>query len=226
MPGPEQTRAEMPLELMRAAFDVAHAWGRHATCPVMGTVAIGRAIEAGVDIVEHGVYLDEALATRMAERGVVLDPTLSAYMSQTMHPRFGRGDAWRRAHEQLVDAQRSAFAAALACGVDVVVGTDSCGCYAEEVALMRAFGMSPTAALLACTATAARALGLEDEIGTVAPGRCADLVVLAGDPLADPRALESVEYVIRAGAVHRPADLALLEAPGAPGDVLTLSRMP
>jgi imidazolonepropionase-like amidohydrolase len=224
MPRAERTRAEVTGDEMAAAFDVAHEWGLLAGCHVMGSRAIERALDAGADILDHGHYLTDALAERMAASGVYLVPTLSSYDVQTLHPRFVRGPAWCRAHEPLLDGHRGSVAAAIRAGVAIVVGTDTVGCVAEEVALLREAGLSPMESLQACTSGPAAALRRPD-IGTVAAGRNADLAVLAEDPLADPAALESVTLVVQAGVIRRTADLLTLEL-ALGGDLWDLVRRP
>lgn len=209
MPGPEQTRPEMTVEEIRAVFEEGHRWGKRAACHVMGTVAIANVLDAGADIIDHGVYLNDALAERMARQGTYYCPTLSAYCRQTMNPRFQRGEEWARMHSFLIEPTLAAFRAAVRAGVKVVTGTDSSGVYAEEVELMREGGMGAMDTLLACTRTAAEALGMADRIGTVAEGKLADLVVLGGDPLADPYALERVHLVVKEGVLYRPGEINL-----------------
>jgi imidazolonepropionase-like amidohydrolase len=209
MPGPEQTRPEMSLEELRAIFDEAHRWGKRAACHVMGSTAIANVLEAGADVIDHGIYLDDALAERMVRQGTYYSPTLSAYCCQTMHPRFQRGEEWARSHSVLVEPHREAIRAAVRAGVKVVTGTDSTGVYAEEVQLMREGGMKSMDSILACTRYAAEALGMADRIGTVVEGKLADLVVLDGDPLADPWALERVHLVMKDGKAYRPEEIVL-----------------
>lgn len=208
MRGTEQTRAEVTLDEIASAFDVAHEWGRLACCHVMGSKAIGRVLEAGADIIEHGQYLTGVQAREMARKGVYYTPTLSSYDSQTMHPRFKRGPAWARAHEKLVPAHKDAMEAALDAGVQLVVGTDSVGCYAQEVDLLRRAGQGAMDSLRSCTSIPSAALRLGDEIGTVAVGHRADLLVIGADPIADPYALEEVKTVIKRGRLYEPAVLA------------------
>jgi imidazolonepropionase-like amidohydrolase len=209
MPGPEQTRPEMSLEELRAVFDEAHRWGKRAACHVMGSIAIANVLEAGADVIDHGTYLNDALAERMVRQGTYYSPTLSAYCCQTMHPRFQRGEEWARSHSVLVEPHCDAIRAAVRAGVKVVTGTDSTGVYAEEVQLMREGGMKPMDSILACTRYAAEALGMADQIGTVVEGKLADLVVLDGDPLADPWALERVQLVVKDGRAYRPDEIIL-----------------
>ena len=209
MPGPEQTRPEMSLEELRAVFDEAHRWGKRAACHVMGSIAIANVLDAGADVIDHGIYLNDALAERMVRQGTYYSPTLSAYCCQTMHPRFQRGEEWARSHGVLVEPHREAIRAAVRAGVKVVTGTDSTGVYAEEVQLMRDGGMKSMDSILACTRYAAEALGMADHIGTVVEGKLADLVVLDGDPLADPWALERVQLVVKDGRAYRPDEIIL-----------------
>lgn len=207
--GPEKTRPEMASDEIRAAFDEAKAHGKRTACHVMGTVAIGRVLDAGVDVISHGFYLNDDLAQRMVEQGVYLDPTLSSYGRQTLNPQLRRGEAWAEEHRPLVPAMESAFRAAVRAGVKIVTGTDSAGRYAEDVAMMRELGLGARDSLLACTRYAAEALGVSQEVGTIESRKIADLVVLEGDPLADPYQLEAVSLVIQAGQVMRPESITL-----------------
>jgi imidazolonepropionase-like amidohydrolase len=126
-----------------------------------------------------------------------------------MHPRFQRGEEWARSHSVLVEPHREAICAAVRAGVKVVTGTDSTGVYAEEVQLVREGGMKSMDSILASTRYAAEALGMADRIGTVVEGTPADPVVLDGDPLADPWALERVHMVMKDGRAYRPEEIVL-----------------
>jgi imidazolonepropionase-like amidohydrolase len=214
----EYTRPELDEAEARAAYAVAESWGAGTACHVMGSEAIGRVLRAGARILDHGQYLTSALAEEMARLGASLVPTLSSYDRQTMHPRFERGPVWNEEHQHLLAGHAAAMRAALGAGVRLLVGTDSVGAYAEEVELLRAAGASPTDSLLACTRWPAEALGLGEEIGTLAPGHAADLVLLDHDPLLDPRALESVSAVMKGGELFSPSTLTSAEGrDGGPG---------
>ncbi len=226
MPGPEKTRAELTVDEMSAAFDVAHAWGTFAGCHVMGSVAIERVIDAGVDIIDHGVYLNDRLAEKMAQQGTVLTPTYSAYVVQTIHPRFKRGEAWKAMHEVLIPGHHQAVAAAVKAGVTMVIGTDTTGCYAEEVAMLREAGLPARDALLACTSNAAKAMRMDGELGTVQEGKLADVIVLSDNPLADPYALETVELVIKDGRGVTPDGLTYAERQVRVGNMVELAHSP
>jgi imidazolonepropionase-like amidohydrolase len=209
MPGEEQTRPEMTQDEIEAAFDVARAHGRKTACHCMGSITLERVINAGVDVISHGCYLTDALAERMARGGIFLDPTLSAYGRQTMNPELKRGEDWAARHMVLVKPLEAAFRAAVRQGVRIVTGTDTAGRYAEDVEMMRELGLDAMESLRACTKNAAEALGVGDTLGSIEVGKIADIVVLAGDPLADPYNLEKVEAVIKDGVHYRQEDITL-----------------
>jgi len=207
--GPEKTIPEMSQDEIQAAFDVARDHGKLTACHVMGTIAIARVLNAGVNVMSHGFYLNDDLAARMAEQKVYLDPTLSSYGRQTMNPKLKRGAEWAKRHEALLAPMESGFRAAVKAGVKIVAGTDSAGRYAEDVAMMREFGLSPIKSLLACSLYAAEALGKSDLIGTIEAGKIADLVILDGDPLNDAYDLEKVELVIQSGRPLKPSEITI-----------------
>jgi imidazolonepropionase-like amidohydrolase len=206
---PEKTVPQMSLDEIQAAFDVARDNGKLTACHVMGTIAIGRVLDAGVNVMSHGYYLNDELAQRMAEQKVFLDPTLSSYGRQTMNPKLQRGAEWAKRHETLLAPMENGFRAAVKAGVKIVAGTDSAGRYAEDVAMMREFGLDPMKSLLACTLYAAQALDISSQVGTVEKGKIADLVVIDGNPLNDAYDLEKVDLVIQGGKVMRPADITI-----------------
>jgi len=182
---------------MRALVDEAHALGRRVMCHALGGPGLRLALEAGVDSVEHGCYLDEdpELIAMMAERGTFFVPTLTVYEyhreSKAAHVRE-RARALQRHHRESI--QR-----ALAAGVKVVAGTDAGGHghppNAAEIEQLVAAGLSPLQAIGAATSVAAQCLGLEHELGTLEKAKRADLVVVAGDPLTDVRLLQAEERI-------------------------------
>jgi imidazolonepropionase-like amidohydrolase len=191
---------------MRALVDEAHAQGRKVMCHALGGPGLRLALEAGVDSIEHGCYLDEdpELIPMMAERGIVLTPTLLVYEyhseSKAPHVRE-RSRALREHHRQSIRR-------ALAAGVRVVAGTDAGGHghppNARELPLLVAAGLTPMQAIQAATGWAAECVGLERDIGTVEKGKRADLIAVAGDPLADIGILADpsrIRLVLRDGIV-------------------------
>jgi imidazolonepropionase-like amidohydrolase len=148
----------------------------------------------------------------MRERGVYLVPTMSVYAAMSAKgPQLGAPDYIQRKTAMVLDASREAFRLALATGVPVAAGTD-CGApghphgtLPEELRLMVEAGATPMQALRFGTASAAELLGIGDEVGTLEPGKKADLLAVAGDPLEDIGDLREVQLVLRGGiAVYSP----------------------
>jgi imidazolonepropionase-like amidohydrolase len=199
--------AAFTLDEMKALVDEAHALGRRVMCHALGGGGLRVALEAGVDSIEHGCYLaeDPELIPMMAEKGIVFVPTLLVYEfhreSKSPHVKE-RARALQAHHVEAV--QR-----ALAAGVKVVAGTDAGGHghppNAGELPLLAAAGLTPMQALQSATGWAAECLGIEREIGTVAKGKLADLVIVDGDPLADLRILADlarIRLVVKDGVVE------------------------
>ena len=205
----QHTQPEMRAEEIRAAFEEAQVRGKRTACHVMGTVAIDRVLDAGVDVISHGYYLTPEQAARMREQGVFLDPTLSSYGIHTLSSKLDRGQHWIDSHRVLLEPMEAAFRNAVAAGVRIVQGTDTAGQYLDDIRMMRAFGLDAMESLRACTANAADALGLGDRIGTIETGKDADIVILDGDPLRDVDALGRVRWVVQGGNAMRPQDITL-----------------
>lgn len=188
-PGQAQYR---PHEL-HAATETAHALGRRVAAHAHGIDGIRNAVAAGVDTIEHGTYLHQepAVAAQMAERGIALVPTLKAGALLADPPGPGvPAEIVEKAREARDHAGRS-FQVAMEAGVPIAMGTDAATSFnyhgenADELALMVEAGMTPMQAIIAATATAARAIGREHELGTLHPGMLADLIVVAANPLVD-----------------------------------------
>jgi imidazolonepropionase-like amidohydrolase len=204
-PGHERpTSAQFTRAELKAAVETAHAMGLRVAAHAHGIEGIARAVEAGVDTIEHGTHLheDPGVAKEMAARGVFLVPTLKAL------ERIAEGagvpeDMRAKAQDRRSDRDRT-FRIALELGVPIAMGTDAAtplnrhGENAEELALMVALGMTPIAAIAAASGVAARALG-RDDIGVVAPGRLADVVVWDGAPSEDIHALQRAPRAVFLG---------------------------
>ncbi|MGE3781925.1 MAG: amidohydrolase family protein [Alphaproteobacteria bacterium] len=175
------------LDEMRTLVDEARAHDRRVMCHALGGHGLDIAIEAGVNSIEHGCYLAEnpRHLEKMAERGIFFTPTLLVY---EYHRRSPQPHVRERAGA-LQEAHVAAIRRALELGVRVVAGTDAGGhghpANAGELECLVKAGMTPMQALQAATGWAAECLGWEDRLGTVEPGKLADLVVVNGDPLAD-----------------------------------------
>ena len=210
-------------EELQAAIEQAHRLGRRVAGHCHGAAGVVAAVRVGLDTVEHGTMLDEEAIGLMAERGTFLVPTLVAGQTIVEHgTAAGIAAHVVRKAVQVVEWHRKSVSRAREAGVRVAFGTDCgtpfnrAGRNGTELALMVACGFSPAEALRAATSVAAQALGLAEEIGTVEPGKAADLLVVAGDPLADVGLLADgshVAWVVKAGRVVRRPDSA-----GGPGD--------
>jgi imidazolonepropionase-like amidohydrolase len=196
------------LEEMTAAVEEAAMWGRKVAAHAHGAEGIKRAVRAGVASVEHGSFLDEEGIRLMKERGTYL--VADVYNDDYIIAEFARLGYPQKIieKERLVGrTQRENFQKAVRAGVKVAYGTDA-GVYphgwnAKQFAHMVRWGMTPIQAIQAATANAADLLGWGDRVGSVEPGRYADLVAIAGDPLADVTVLERVGFVMKGGEVFK-----------------------
>lgn len=192
------------LDEMKALVDEAHGLGRRVMCHTVGGRGLRLAIDAGVDSIEHGCYLDDDpdLIPMMAEHGTFFVPTLTVYEYHRESPAPHVRERARALRSHHLDS----VGRALAAGVTVVAGTDAGGHghpnNALELEHLVAAGMTPMQALQAATSGAAACLGLEQEIGTIEKGKWADLVVVDGDPLRDIRVLQDarrIKQVLKGG---------------------------
>jgi len=199
---PQITQAEMD-----ALVDEAHRLGRRTAAHAHGAEGAKVAIRAGIDSIEHGSFLDEDAVRMMKEKGTYLVPTLMAgeYAAGRATVRHYPPEIAAKA-AAAVAARSAAFKRALDAGVKIAFGTDSGvsphGLNAQEFALLVQNGMS-TAAALRTTGTAAALLGLEKTIGTLQPGKQADIVAVPGDVMKDMKATERVRFVMKGGTVYR-----------------------
>ncbi len=199
---------ELSDEQMARAVEVAHRAGRKVMAHAEGTVGIKAAVRAGVDSIEHGTLLDEEGARMMADRGTWLVPTLYCFQHdlQTGLSK-GREPSSMAKGIAIVKEQAPAFARALKYHVKIAYGVDDDdvdeSVSMEFAALVRG-GMTPLAALQAATLNAAKLLSLDRDLGTVEPGKFADLVAVPGNPLDDITTMEHVAWVMKAGKVVYP----------------------
>jgi imidazolonepropionase-like amidohydrolase len=202
------TSLQLSLEEMHTAFEEADKAGKRTAAHAHAPIAIRTALEAGADSIEHGGFLDEETAALMAERGVFLVPTLCGLkMSVELGVQMGRPGWLIEAAREMIPQHFGAFRNALEAGVKIAAGVDSLGDLQTELEFMVEGGMSPMDALLSATRDAAECLGLETQVGTVEPGKMADLIVVNGDPSKNINALRHVELVIKDGVVYKPEDL-------------------
>ena len=165
-----------------------------------------QAVEAGVDSIEHGTYVDEETVRLMAARGTYFVPTMSTWDTRI---RVGTQLGMAKALiEETLDRRENSgasFRRAMRAGVNIAAGTDAGGCparhgfIAREIELMVDAGMTPEAALESATRQAANLLGIHDKVGTIEVGKQADMVLIDGDPHSDPGALRKVWAVFQGG---------------------------
>lgn len=195
---------------MKALVDEATLLERRVLAHAHGAEGIKVAVRAGVASIEHGSFLDVEGARLMAQRGTFLVPTLSAGEVVVRAAESGVLTGLRAEKARAAGAaMRNAIRIAVQNGVPVALGTDAGvgphGANAHEFTLMVEWGgMTPMQSIVAGTRSAARLLNLENRLGTLAPGKTADIVAVSGDPLQDVRRLETgVVMVMKDGVVHR-----------------------
>ncbi len=198
---PQLTQAEMD-----ALVDETHRLGHRTGAHAHGAEGARVAVRAGIDSIEHGSFLDEEVIGLMKDKGTWLVPTAMAVEYTGRRPRNYPPEIAAKARAA-ADSHANALKASIRAGVKIAFGTDSGvsphGLNAQEFALLVAHGLSPAAALRAATSSASQLLGLDKTIGTVEPGKQADLVTVPGDPLADVKATERVRFVMKGGKVYR-----------------------
>ncbi|HEY3142504.1 MAG TPA: amidohydrolase family protein [Acidimicrobiales bacterium] len=183
----------------------AAASDRWVMAHAQATDGIKSAIRAGVRSIEHGIYLDDEAIEMMLDRGAFLVPTLMAPRGVIEAAAAGASiptESLRKA-EMVIDAHDQSVSRAIAAGVKVAMGTDSGvtphGQNLREITLMADRGMTPAQALVATSRTAAELLGVDDELGTLEPGKRADIVVVDGNPLELDKLPDRIEAVWKDG---------------------------
>jgi len=185
----------------RVIVEEAHRLGRHVAAHAIGADGVASALRAGVDSIEHGVGLTDPQLDELARKGVYWVPTVMVVVAVAP----GRGGNWPK----MVDTEKTAFQKAMHKGVKIVMGTDAGGFdwtqmnEASEFHYYVEYGMSPMDAIRTGTTRAAELLGKSGDLGSVEPGKFADLVAVSGDPLADITELERVHFVMKEGVVYK-----------------------
>lgn len=206
--GSEPGALELSPDEMKAACDEAKLRGSYCIAHAHGTEGIKAAIRAGVRTIEHASYLDAEGIELAKKYGVWLD--MDIYNGDWINEegtRAGWPAEYLRKNIETTDIQRRGFAAAVKAGAKMTFGTDA-GVYpyglgARQFAYMVRYGMTPMQSIEAATSEAAKALGKEGQLGSLAPGAFGDLVAVSGDPLTDIRTLEHVDGVIKEGSLVR-----------------------
>jgi imidazolonepropionase-like amidohydrolase len=206
VPGaPEFSAAEI-----RAAVDEAALYDTFVAAHAHGAEGIKRAVRAGVRSIEHGSLMDDESIELMASTGafLVADIWFGDWILEQ-----GKLHDWSpnvmRKTEETTDAQREGFEKCVKAGVTLAYGTDSGGyphgTVGRQFAYMVRYGMTPMQAIRSATVVASELLRREDRVGSLDPGKLADLIAVAGDPLEDVSELERVPFVMKGGDVVKGA---------------------
>ena len=206
--GDDPQAMTMSLAEMKAAVEAAHELGMKVAAHAHGTKAINAAIVAGVDSIEHGTYATTESYKLMKEHGTYLVPTLLVgdviYEQAVNRPESLPPTVADKA-KAVVPLMAVNLKNAYNAGVKIAFGTDQGASgnrnKAQEFALMVAAGMTPRDAILASTRNAAALVGTDQDIGSIQPGRFADLVAVSGDPLKNIEILQSVGFVMKGGEI-------------------------
>jgi len=197
---------EFSEEEIRAAVEEAKVLGARVTAHAHGAEGIKNAVRAGVRSIEHGSLIDDDGLRLMKQRGayLVADIYNGDYIA-TVGKAQGWPQEYLRKNDETTDAQREGFRKAVAAGVKIAYGTDA-GVYphgwnARQLPYMVRYGMTPMGAIQAATIEAARNIGWEERLGSLAPGKLADVVAVEGDALEDLSRFASVPFVMKGGRI-------------------------
>ncbi|MCJ7773351.1 MAG: amidohydrolase family protein, partial [Desulfobacterales bacterium] len=202
--------AELTVEEIRAAVNEAHQRGKLAIAHAMGPTAIKNALIAGVDSIVHGFWLDEECAEIMAAKGIFWEPTIRyPWRIAEDGGKSGTPDFYVKNCRMAVEALQNNLQRWVKAGVKITLGTDAGGVplfthgeNAEELEYMVRLGINPLDAIIASTKHSAECLHLDHRLGTLAPGKEADLLIVEGNPLSDIKILskkEKIRGVLRGG---------------------------
>lgn len=195
-------------EEVAAIVDEAHMHGRKVAVHAHGASGIKVALRAGVDTIEHASLIDDEGLRLAKETGAFLSMDIyNTEYTQTEGPKRGELEEFLRKDREVAQVQRDNFRKAVQMGIRLTMGTDT-GVHRhadapKQLGWMVRYGMTPMQAIQAATRVGAEALGIDGEVGRIAPGYYADLVAVSADPLADVAALGSVDFVMKEGVVYR-----------------------
>ena len=206
--GSEPGALELSPEEMKAACDEAKLRGSYCIAHAHGAEGIKAAIRAGARTIEHASYLDAEGIALAKKSGVWLDMDIyNGDWIEEVGTKQGWPAEYLRKNRETTDVQRRGFAAAVKAGAKLTFGTDAAvypyGLGGRQFAYMVRYGMSPMQAIQAATSEAARALRMEGQVGSVAPGAYGDLIAVSGNPTTDIRVLERVDGVLKGGKLAR-----------------------
>lgn len=206
--GDDPQASQYTLEELKAIVADAHRLGRKVAAHAHGAQGIAWAAEAGVDSIEHGSYIDDNGISIMKEHGTYLVPT--QYLADWMREnatRIGLPAMYAEKMKSVTAVARQNVTKAFRAGVKIAFGTDAAvyphGLNAHEFAVYVQMGMTPLQAIQTATVNAADLLGWSDRIGSIEPGKFADIVAVDGDPTKDVTLLEHPVFVMKGGTVYK-----------------------
>lgn len=193
---------------MNAIVEEAHMHGRRVAVHAHGADGIKAAVRAGADTIEHASLIDDEGLQLAKKAGTYLSMDIyNSEYTQTEGPKRGELEEFLRKDREVAEIQRENFRKAVKAGIKLIMGTDTGvhrhGDSPKQLAFMVRYGMTPMQAIQAATINGADALGLKGETGAIAAAHAADIVAVKGDPIADIRLLESVEFVMKGGEIYR-----------------------
>ncbi|HEX3352822.1 MAG TPA: amidohydrolase family protein [Terriglobales bacterium] len=196
------TMPTLTREEINAVVDETHRRGGKVACHAFGGSGLRDCVDAGVDSLEHGIDIDDATIKEMAEKGIYTTATLYHYMLEEDRDLAKTGGQY-----SLYKTACESFRRKVNGGVKVVfgsgVGPFPHGTQVKEFAQMVKCGQTPAQALRSATSLASQLMGWEDQVGSIQPGKFADLVAVSGDPLTDITELERIKFVMKGGKVVR-----------------------
>ena len=195
------------LDELTAIVDEAHRENHPVAAHAMGLHGVHNAVTAGVDTLEHGDYIAPEDLKTMAEKGIWYVPTTYALEAVAE----GRASDGNLVYQQMIKTHADTFRRAMAAHIKIAFGTDA-GAFpwttnpAKEFSTLVRDGMSPSAAIQSATEQAAKLMHLDDKLGAIEPGKLADIVAVPGNPLEQISVMESVDFVMKDGAIYRGAE--------------------
>jgi imidazolonepropionase-like amidohydrolase len=206
--GDSPASPQFTLEELKAAAETAHMGGRKIAAHAHSTEGIKNAILAGIDSIEHASLIDDEGIRLAKEHGtyLVMDIYNDDYILNDA-PKWGLPTENLEKERMVGRLQRENFRKAVQAGVKMAFGTDA-GVYphgdnARQFFYMVKFGMTPAQAIRAATSSAADLIGRAQNVGTIEAGKYADIIAVNADPLADVRALEHIDFVMKGGVVYK-----------------------